>query len=80
MVDEKEKEEAFGEVKVYTDEEGHSVMRVGTPELESAVRKALTNDKGVTIEKIGGKRKVCLSEPDKDFGSSVCQIVEDMMK
>lgn len=68
----------LGEIRITVDTEGHSVIRVGTYEMESAVKEALSNDTGVTIEKIGGEKKVCLSEPDKDFENSLCQIAKDI--
>jgi len=80
MAEDKEKKGTLGEVRISIDAEGHSVIRVGTPEMASAVKKALSNDKGVTIEKIGGDKKVCLSEPDKEYGASICQIAEDLME
>ena len=80
MAEDKEKKGTLGEVKISTDTEGHSVVRVGTLEMASAVKTALSNDKGVTIKKIGGDRKVCLSEPEKDYGASLCQIAEDIVE
>ena len=67
-----------GDIRITEDEEGHSVIRVGTEEMVGAVKKAVSNEKGVTIEKIGGEKKVCLSEPGKNYGDSICQIMDDL--
>jgi hypothetical protein len=48
--EEKEKKGMLGEIRISKDTEGHSVIRVGTLEMASAVKKALSDDKGVTSQ------------------------------
>ena len=70
----------LGEIRITKDTKGHSVIRVGTAEMEKAVKEAIGNEEGVTIEKIGGEKKTCLSDPHKDYGDSLCQIAEDIVR
>ena len=67
-----------GDIRITEDTRGLSVIRVGTMEMKEAVRKAISNEKGVTIEKIGGEKDICLSEPGKNYGDSICQIMKDL--
>ena len=75
-----ENEGMLGEIRITKDTEGHSVIRVGTAEMEKAVKEAISNEEGVTIEKIGGEKKTCLSDSDKNYGDSLCQIADDIVR
>ena len=80
MEDKKDETGLLGEIRVLINKEDQSIIRVGTVEMADAVKAALKNEVGVSIEKIGGEKKTCLSDPDKDYEDSLCQIAEDMVE